>query len=689
VSIEGLTIALKLKDGKIPIELGADIKAALGPLVVVVQNLGVTATFSFPSDTPIAATVGFKPPNGVGLSIDTGVVKGGGFLRLDYDKGEYFGALELSFQNTISLKAVGIINTKMPDGSQGFALLILITAEFTPIQLGFGFTLNGVGGLLAVNRSLFLDALKEGVKTGAVSSILFPQNVVANINRIISDLKTIFPIVEGHFIIAPMAKIGWGTPTLISLELGIILDIPKPAFVIVGVLKCILPTEEAAILKLKVNFAGGIDFDAGVIWFDASLFDSSILVFTLTGDMALRIGWKEPMFVISVGGFHPAFNEVPPDLTGMRRIMLALLSGDNPRLNAQIYFAITSNTVQSGAKVELYASACGFSIYGFLGYDLLIQFSPFHFIAQIYAGLALRAGSSTIAGINVRCELSGPTPWNANGEASLTILFFEISVGFNATWGEQAPSQPIEEVNVLNLIVNALKDDRNWKADLPANTNQSVTLKKLKPAEKQIIIHPFGILSASQKVAPLDLQITKFGHQKPISDTLFKIDYAGGREDVKEEFAIANFISLDDAGKLSRKSFEKMKSGLTIKASNETQSSATIQKEVNYEFSYVHKKKTVKVGLIRLFLDMFSVLVAGSAVKKNSFSVSKRIANRAPAEVRVNPPAYSVVNVDTLGLHAQGLTASTEAEAYHMYNDLIRKDTSLKGSIQVVSQFEV
>ena len=277
----------------------------------------------------------------------------------------------------------------MPDGSSGFALLILITAEFTPIQLGFGFTLNGVGGLLGLNHSTDVTALQVGVKTGAVNSILFPEDIVANITRIISDLKAIFPIVEGHFVLAPMAKLGWGVPTLITLELGIIIDIPSPQLIILEASKCILPTEDAAILKLQVNFAGGIDFTQG-IWFNASLFDSRLLTFTLSGDMALRIGWgDQPMFIISVGGFHPAFHEIPPDLTGMNRLSISLLSGDNPRITIQTYFAITSNTVQSGARAELYAEAAGFNVYGFLGYDLLVQFNPFYFIADIYAGLAL------------------------------------------------------------------------------------------------------------------------------------------------------------------------------------------------------------------------------------------------------------------------------------------------------------
>jgi hypothetical protein len=637
--------------------------------------------------------LGFKPPNGVGLSIDAGAIKGGGFLYLDFDKGEYFGALELMLQETISLKAIGIINTKMPDGSKGFALLILITAEFTPIQLGFGFTLSGVGGLLALNRSTDLDALRTGVRTGAINSILFPEDVVSNINRIISDLKSIFPIVEYHFILAPMARIGWGTPNLITLDLGIIIDIPSPSLVIIGVLRCILPDKNAPILKLQVNFAGGIDFDKGMIWFDASLFDSSLLVFTLTGDMALRIGWgNQSIFVLSIGGFHPAFKEIPQDLTGMKRLSIALLAGDNPRLMASAYFAITSNTVQSGARIELYAAAADFNLYGFLGYDLLIQFSPFYFIADIYAGLALRNGTSVLAGVSVYCQLSGPTPWHARGEASLTILFFTISVSFDETWGESAPDQVLEKEDVLLLVKEALADDRNWKVDLPANTRQAVSLRETKLPEDKIIIHPFGVLSVSQKVVPLGLEINKFGNKVPMGDTFFELIYpAGDTEHVKEEFAVANFVSMSDEEKLIRKSFERFVSGLLIKESDKTLCGFRIEKEVDYELSYIHKKKktVLKWGSIRFFANLFNVLVKGNAVSRNIFSVSKKVPQRPPVEVNIASPEYMVVKIRDLTLHEEGMVAQTEAQAYMMYNNLLRDNPGLKGTIQVVSKFEV
>ena len=113
--------------------------------------MGLIANFSFPPSVgnlgPLELDLRFKPPNGVGLSLDAGGIKGGGFLRFDPEHGEYAGALELDFVGLFSVKAIAIINTKMPDGSPGYSLLILITAEFQPIQLSFGFTLNGVGGL--------------------------------------------------------------------------------------------------------------------------------------------------------------------------------------------------------------------------------------------------------------------------------------------------------------------------------------------------------------------------------------------------------------------------------------------------------------------------------------------------------------------------------------------------------------
>jgi hypothetical protein len=697
VAIDALTLSAGVAGSSFPIALSADVKAKLGVLDIVVQEIGIAIDLSFPPGGhgdigPLAMAFNFKPPKGAGLSVDTGVIKGGGFLKFDPAAGEYFGALELSFQGVIDLKAFGIINTKFPDGHKGFAFLVLITAEFAPIQLGFGFTLLGVGGLLSVNRTLDTPALRAGVKTGALNSILFPQDIVANINRIASDIKTIFPLAEGHVIVAPMGKLGWGTPTLISLELGVIVDIPESAITIIGVLRVNIPTEELPLLTLQVDFAGGIDFDRKLIWFDASLFDSHLVGFTLTGDMALRIGWgSNPMLVISVGGFHPAFRDVPPDLRDMTRMTVALLSGDNPRLTVQTYFAITSNTVQSGARVELYAEACGFNIYGFLGYDLLVQFNPVHFIADISAGLALREGTDVIAGISLHGQLSGPAPWNCNGEASLKILFFKISVHFNQNWGDDAAPDPVEIENVTLLITTALNDDRNWKADAPANATNGVSLRKLEMPNGAIALQPFGVLSVSQKVVPLNYRLEKFGNKKPDQDLFDLTTPLGGAAPQREEFAVANYKKLSDSDKLSAQSFERMISGLEFSTGDATETGARVFVEVDYELSYVHRSiaLTIFAGLYKMVGAVFTAMTGAGSAPRNAFSRVRNGPGVKPATVALADPNYLLVGVDDLAPHPGFVGAKTMAEAVAQQDALIKTNPALRGKVQVVASHEL
>jgi hypothetical protein len=376
----------------------------------------------------------------------------------------------------------------------------------------------------------------------------------------------------------------------------------------------------------------------------------------------------------------------------MKRMSISLLSGDNPRLSVQTYFAVTSNSVQSGARVELYAEACGFNIYGFLGYDLLVQFNPFHFVAAIAAGLALREGTDVLFGIGVSGELSGPTPWRARGSASFDILFFTVSIDFDVTWGDDGPSQIEQTVEVFPLVKAALQDDRNWTATLPSNTHSTVTLRTTDQPPDHVVLHPFGVLAVSQKIAPLGIDINKFGNQKPTGVTQFDLTFGGGGTDeVREEFAMANFLNLSDSDKLSRKSFESLRSGLRFSTGDSSKYGANVQKEVNYELSYVHRSKgtTVRGGRFSLFGSMFSMFSKGGAIARNSYSVSKYNGGTPPAKVETGDPEFLVVNAGDLSVHAAGMMAKTSTEAYAMQDQLLAADPSLRGKVLVVSSHEL
>ena len=395
IEIQSALIAVKPADGAIPVELAATIKGDLGILKAVVENVGIKTVFTFPPNRdgnlgPVQLDLAFRPPNGIGLSVDAGIVTGGGYLYFDPDRGEYAGALELTFSGFLALKAIGLLNTKMPDGSSGFSLLIIITAEFgTGIQLGFGFTLLAVGGLLGLNRTVRLDPLMEGVRTGAVNSIMFPKDVIANAPQIISDLRTIFPPENGKFLIGPMAKLGWGTPTLISLSLGIIIEVPGN-IAILGVLRVALPTDDAALIVLQVNFAGAIEFDKARLYFFAAMFESRVLFLSIEGEMGVLAAFGDDAnFVVSVGGFHPRFSPPPLPFPTPNRVSMDLANTPTYKVRVEGYFAVTTNTAQFGARAELFFGLDDFNVKGNIGFDALLQFSPLHFIVEISASLSV------------------------------------------------------------------------------------------------------------------------------------------------------------------------------------------------------------------------------------------------------------------------------------------------------------
>ena len=99
---------------------------------------------------------------------------------------------------------------------------------------------------------------------------------------------------------------------------------------------------------------------------------------------------------------HAAADNLP----ALRRIAVVLFEG-NPDVRAEGYFAITSNTVQFGARLEVSFGFSAFNVYGFLGYDVLIHPVPFAFVADIAGMIAVRTGSHVLFSISLQLTLEG------------------------------------------------------------------------------------------------------------------------------------------------------------------------------------------------------------------------------------------------------------------------------------------
>lgn len=658
--------------------MGATLK--LGPVAATVDGLGLGVTLSKrdPYTNPgnfgiIQIDMEFLPPAGLGISLDTPVFTGGGYLFYDKPKGEYAGAVELSFKGMFAIAAIAVISSKMPDGRPGTSVLFILSVEFSPgISLGFGFFLSGLGGMIGIHRTMQVEKLREGVRSGTIKNILFPQNIIANISKIISDIKEVFPVKRDQFIIGPMAAITWGVPTIIRVDLGLAIEFASPVrFGILGLLRVILPDEKAALIKIQIAFLGMIDFEKQMLSFDASLFDSKILTFGLEGDMALRLSWgREKDFVLSVGGFHPSYN--PPaylNIPKMRKLTIKILTG-NPRLTLSSYFAVTTNTVQFGAGIDFYFGISKFKIIGEFGFDVLFQFSPFMFMADAYARLAVKLGSTTLLGISLKFSLEGPTPWRAKGIASFTILFITIKVRFDKTWGEKKNTM-LPDIAVLPLLLEALNERRNWRSISSAHGVPGVRMKATESSEV-LILTPNGVIEISQKIVPLNAAINKFGQYNPADYSKFEISQTtigsastGPVQYINDVFAPANYLKVNDKEKLQLPSFEKQAAGVQIRvAGNVLRAGAGVNRQVTYEQSLEDKDYHDKLELnanALLGARESAFMMTHGAMRRSPFSNRKQLFVNI-SKVKINEPAFALVNTDNLT--QSGATYASYMQAY-------------------------
>jgi hypothetical protein len=315
---------------------------------------------------------------------------------------------------------------------------------------------------------------------------------------------------------------------------------------------------------------GVIDFNKDEVALDATLYDSRILQFVLTGDMALRANWgRQPNFVLAVGGLNPRFPP-PAGFPQLARLALSLGDSDNPRLRFESYLALTSNTVQFGARFDFSYSAAGFTLAGFLGFDALFQFAPFEFIVDVGAMVALKRGGSVLMGVFLEMTLAGPTPWHVWGKATFKIFFFKVSIRFDHRFGHEEPPALPPPVDVPSLLANALRDRRNWSSALPRGEHAIVSLRDVQTTAAVLRVHPLAELTVRQRVVPLRLPVTKFGNVPLGGQTTFTVAVLGSSggtlpmpsTPTQDAFALAQYQEMSDEEKLTRPAFERQDAGL-------------------------------------------------------------------------------------------------------------------------------
>lgn len=711
ISVESIGVVIGLVAGQFRLAVGVSFNADLGPLAASVERIGAAGNVSFPASRDgnlgvADLSLGLLPPTGAGLSLDAGSLTGGGFLEFDTVNERYAGVLELRF-GEIGITAIGLITTRMPDGSRGFSMLISIGVTFDPpIQLSFGFVLSGVGGLIGINRTMMLDALREGVRTGMVDSILFPSDPVANATQIISDMRSVFPPAEGRFVIGPMIRLGWGSPPIITAEIGLIIELPDPVRVaLLGQLFTRLPTEDSPIVVINLDVLGTVDFGKQKLSIDASLFDSRIVEFKLTGDSALRLSWgNRPEFAMSMGGFHPKFTP-PANFPPLRRMGLSLSSGNDFRLTCESYFAVTPNSLQFGARVDLYAAAAGATLEGDLGFDALFYFSPFTFEVEVSGDVAARYQGIDVASVRVIFVLSGPTPWHAHGRAEVSVACFSVTARFSKTWGSR-DSASLPRIDPLPELLDALAQTGSWGSKLPPArlmvTSLSATDEENKNVDKPLVVHPAGSLEVRQTRMPLGLRLDKLGNSPIETHHTLTIDSvtAGAQNpqsvpttEVEEYFARGQYEELAKGRVFSVPSFEQMTAGVLAQTDEATLEGSVEPYALRYESILIDDNGQASgPQLGELEWDKAAPMLKGSVAglaRARRAGLRKFEVSRRRPKVALASEVYVAVDASTLrtvevGAVGRGRAMMDQKMATHQ---ALHPETA--GKLRVVPSYEV
>jgi hypothetical protein len=575
IHIPELSIGLSLPGDSVGGWIGPDLQFSLGPVSISVLEFGLEIDLGLASGGsggtlgPLDLAFRFRPPQGASLGISAPAVSGAGLLE-STASGQYLGAVDLQIGD-LSIAGVGVLSTRSPTGASEFSLVALAAVGMPMVQIGFGFSLVGLGALVAVNRTINVPALQDLTRSGGLSSLLFPADLVHTAPQVASILASLFPAAAGQFVVGPAAHITWGTGGIVDAEAGIWIEFPSPLRVVVlGVMRLTLPYADVAIADLTLDLLGVLDLSAKTLAIDASLRGSSLAGFPLTGSAAIRAGWgTNPEFVIAIGGFYPSF--VPPaGFPQLQRVALTIGSGDL-QLNCSAYLAVTSNTVQFGAVVSLYASVGPATFSALWSFDALIQIKPFHLELDLQVSLSLSIDGFSVNFASLAMHISGPEPWHISGHVGIPVLFFTISVPISLTIGPSAPPTPPATVDLDTFWQNlrdALADTLNWSFGPPPGA--SVVVIRNGPPGSPAAVHPLGTLTVRQNTAPLAQRIDRSGSDVLDQAATFTLTNAtvGGAgvaaTPVTGFFAPAQFITMDDATKLSTPAFEPMTAGATL-----------------------------------------------------------------------------------------------------------------------------
>lgn len=438
VALDSLPSASLLIDGSVKV---AGLTAQVDELTVTIPLRYLTSPDHWSLDL-----------QGLAISYDNGsVTVAGGFLKSPGPPVEYDGMLLIQVSE-YGFVAVGAYSTPT-DGADTYTSLFIFAGVFITIVIAPYFEIEGFGLGIGYNRELqppddmnqipdfiLVAALDEG---GA-----FANDPMGELMRIRTDI----PAKRGSFWLAAGLRGKVFMLVEVTAVLYVVLDKGFEIGVL-GLARLALPADDTTIISIELALKMRFSTAEGIFSVQAQLTDNSWLLSPdcqLTGGFAFFIWFFEHQFVLTIGGYHPAFQK-PPEFPDVPRLGFkwSLLGAIN--LKGESYFALTNTCVMTGARIEATYGPDWIQVWFTAYADVLVSWDPFYY--KVGIGISVGAtfsidisipfigdiSISMTVSIGATLQLSGPP---LHGEVSVDFAVGSVTIPFGPDTIPQPPPLP-------------------------------------------------------------------------------------------------------------------------------------------------------------------------------------------------------------------------------------------------------
>jgi hypothetical protein len=433
--------------GSTSVEVGVDATVQIAGLEVDLDQLGLSvpiATVGDPGTWSLdlqGLAVSFSDPD---IDISGGLIKVNGPAGIEYD-----GMLSVSVAE-LGITAVGSY-ARPSDAAGSYTSVFIFATVLVPLGGPPFLFVTGLAGGFGYNRAIqvptSVTAIPSFVLVEAMNGDGSANDPMSELTQIGSDM----PAQRGAYWLAAgldftsFALVNSTAIVVVALDRGFEIDI-------IGVSRMALPTQDLAIASVELALIARYNSQEGVLSVQAQLTDNSYLFdpdCQLTGGFAFFIWFPQGQFVLTLGGYNPAFAK-PPQFPDVPRLGFNWDLDSYLVIKGGAYFALTETCVMAGGSLSATLSLGPVSAWLTAYVDFLVSWDPFSYEFDVGSeiGMSLRVrvcffGCVTI-GVTVsegsQLAISGP-PFHgtASIEAYVTTVTFSfgpqgVQLAFIGNW---------------------------------------------------------------------------------------------------------------------------------------------------------------------------------------------------------------------------------------------------------------